>query len=193
MNLQPSVRNSTRTTDVAAFTAVLDACVLYPDTLRDFLVTLACTDLFRARWTEAIHEEWMRNLLANRPDRDRAKLERTRELMDLAVPDCLVTGYETLIETVTLPDPDDRHVLTAAIQCGADSIVTFNLKDFPAEVLGHHGITAQHPDELVTDLIELSSATVCRAAKEHRARLRNTPTGTTRSAKLALRRRRSSA
>jgi hypothetical protein len=65
---------------VAAFTALYDACVLYPAPLRDLLMRLAVTDLFHARWTDAIHEEWMRNLLADRPDLSRARIERTRAL-----------------------------------------------------------------------------------------------------------------
>lgn len=58
------------------FVAVYDACVLYPAPLRDLLMHLAVSDLFRARWTTRIHDEWMRNLLANRTDLTRAQLER---------------------------------------------------------------------------------------------------------------------
>ena len=101
------------------FTVVYDACVLYPAPLRDFLVRLAVTGAFRARWTEAIHDEWVRNLLANRADLSREKLERTVALMNQAVPDCLVEGYELLIGGLDLPDPDDNHVLAAAIRCDA--------------------------------------------------------------------------
>ena len=73
------------------FTAIFDACVLYPAPLRDFLLRLAMTELFRARWTDRIHEEWMRSVLNNRKDLSAEQLERTRQLMDRAVPDCLVT------------------------------------------------------------------------------------------------------
>jgi hypothetical protein len=129
---------------VADLTALYDACVLYPASLRDLLMWLARSGLFRARWTDAIHDEWIRNLLNDRSDLTAAQLERTRELMNAAVRDCLVTGYGHLIETLTLPDPDDRHVLAAAIQGGASVIVTFNLTDFPAETLQPYGIEAQH-------------------------------------------------
>ena len=101
-----------------AITALCDACVLYPAPLRDLLMYLAQAGLFRARWTEAIHREWIENLLENEPKRDRARLERTRDLMNEAIPDCLVTDYEELIAALTLPDPDDRHVLAAAIRVG---------------------------------------------------------------------------
>ena len=77
---------------------------------------LAMTGLFRARWTDQIHDEWIRNVLANRPDLKAEQLKRTRELMDAHALDCLVTGYEKLIAGLTLPDPDDRHVLAAAIR-----------------------------------------------------------------------------
>jgi hypothetical protein len=101
-----------------AFTALYDACVLYPAPLRDLLLQLALTDLFRAKWTEAIHDEWTRNLLANRPELKPELLARTRELMNAHVRDCLVEDYEPLVAGLTLPDPDDRHVLAAAILSG---------------------------------------------------------------------------
>jgi len=95
---------------VSQFTAILDACVLHPAPLRDLLMHLALTDLFRAKWTDAIHEEWIRSVLENRLDLTREQLERTRQLMNAHVRDCLVTNYEDLIPVLTLPDPDDRHV-----------------------------------------------------------------------------------
>lgn len=109
------------------FVVVYDACVLYPAALRDFLIRLATTRLFAARWSEQIHEEWMRNVQAKRPDLTGAQLKRTRDLMDDAVPDCLVSGHERLISSLELPDPDDRHVLAAAIVAHAQMIVSFNL------------------------------------------------------------------
>jgi PIN domain len=160
---------------VATFTALYDACVLYPAPLRDLLMWLALTDLFRARWTNTIHEEWIGNLLENRADLTRQRLERTRDLMNRAVPDCLVEGYEGLIPGLSLPDPDDRHVLAAAIRGGADVIVTYNLADFPAEALAPHEIEAQHPDEFIGHLLDLDAGAVCTAVKRHRESLRNPP------------------
>ncbi len=136
---------------------------------------LAQTELFRARWTEEIHKEWIENLLENEPRRERAKLERTRDMMNEAVLDCLISGYEDLISSLTLPDPDDRHVLAAAIRGRADVIVTYNLRHFPETVLSGYGIEAQHPDEFVTNLIGLDASTVYAAAKKQRARLKNPP------------------
>ena len=114
-----------------ARTVLYDACVLYPAPLRDLLMQLALADLFRARWSDAIHDEWARSVLADRPDIKPASLARCRELMNRHVPDSLVTGYEPLIPTLTLPDPDDRHVLAAAIQAQSELIVAAYEKEHP--------------------------------------------------------------
>ncbi|NDE91257.1 MAG: PIN domain-containing protein [Alphaproteobacteria bacterium] len=160
---------------MAQYTALYDACVLYPAPLRDLLLQLATTDLFRARWTDTIHDEWIKNVCANRADLKMSDLKRTRELMDQNVRDCLVTGYEPLIDTLSLPDKNDRHVLAAAIQGRADVIVTFNLKDFPKESLLPYNIEAQHPDEFIAHLCDLAPTFVYTAAKTVRARLKNPP------------------
>lgn len=136
---------------------------------------VALTDLIRAKWTNEIHEEWIGNLLSNRTDLTRAQLERTRDLMNANVRDCLVTGYEKLIPALTLPDPDDRHVLAAAIRSGADLIVTYNLKDFPEAALKPYAIEAQHPDSFLTSQLDLAPNLMCAAAKRHRASLKNPP------------------
>jgi predicted nucleic acid-binding protein len=160
---------------VANLTAIYDACVLYPAPLRDLLMHLALTDLFRAKWTDAIHDEWTRNVLENRPDLTREQLDRTRTLMNIHVRDCLVTNYEDLIPSLTLPDPDDRHVLAAAIRGRADVIVTFNLADFPPDALARHGIEARHPDDFIVRLLEAVPGPVCAAVKRQRENLRNPP------------------
>jgi len=160
---------------MATFTALYDSCVLYPAPLRDFLMRLAMTDLFRARWTSQIHEEWMSAVLKQRDDLKREQLERTRGLMGAHVRDCLVTGLEPLIEGLDLPDPNDRHVLAAALRTRAHVIVTFNLKHFPNEYLVTFGIEAQHPDEFISHLIDLSPGAVCEAAKRQRAALVDPP------------------
>jgi len=162
---------------MANFTVVYDANVLYPAPLRDLLMRQALTDLFRARWTNDIHDEWIRNVLKGRPDLTRIQLERTRELMNAHVRDCVVEGYQNLIQGLELPDPDDRHVLAAAIRANASVIVTFNLKDFPAGQVEQYGIEAQHPDEFIAHLVDLNQSKVCEAAEEHRKSLRN-PTKT---------------
>lgn len=169
------------------FTAVYDACVLYPAPLRDLLMWLGLSGRFRARWSAQIHDEWKRNLLANRPDLSRGQLDRTSDLMDLAIPDGLVSGHEALIAGLSLPDADDRHVLAAAIRCNASVIVTFNEKDFPAIALAPYGIEAQHPDHFVDNLFDLDPAAVVAAARRQRAHLRNPPMNTDRYLEVLLR------
>ena len=160
---------------MATLGAFFDANVLYPSGLRNFLMHLALTGAFRAHWSADVHEEWMGNLLKNRPDLTRAKLERTRHLMDNALPDALVTGYEQLIDSIELLDRNDRHVLAAAIRCGASVIVTVNLRDFPKQALAEFSIEAQHPDDFVLAALEAFPELVVEAARNHRASLKNPP------------------
>jgi PIN domain-containing protein len=155
---------------------VYDACVLYPAPLRDLLMHLAITGLYQAKWTNAIHDEWIRNVLANRTDLKQSQLERTRALMNKHVLDCLVEGYEHLIPSIKLPDSDDRHVLAAAIHSSASIILTYNLKDFPANSLSKYGIKAQDPDKFLTQLLDIEPDVVCSAIKRLRTNLKNPPT-----------------
>jgi hypothetical protein len=121
------------------YTAVLDACVLYPAPLRDLLLSLASGELFGARWTSMIQAEWVRNLAIKRPD------------------------------------PDDRHVLAAAIVGHADAIVTFNLKDFPEQVVSAHGVEVLHPDDFLIAQYDLNPIKVLSVVKLLRSRLRKPP------------------
>lgn len=149
--------------------------MLYPAPLRDLLISLAAAGIFRPKWTDAIHEEWTRNLLASRADLGLDRLERTRGLMERAAPDARITGYEPLIAGLDLPDPDDRHVLAAAIVGRVDVIVTFNLKDFPPESLAPYGIEAQNPDDFLACQIDIDEPAALRAVKQQRLRLKNPP------------------
>jgi predicted nucleic acid-binding protein len=156
----------------ARYTAILDANVLYPQLVRDTLLSLAVERLYHARWTTTIHAEWMRNLAEDRPE-IAARLPQLAERMNASVPDCLVTNYEKLITSIDLPDPDDRHVVAAAIAGHADAIVTFNTKDFPADVLQPYGIEVQHPDEFVMNQLQLHKIPALSAIKKMRARWTN--------------------
>jgi hypothetical protein len=157
------------------FTVIYDANVLYPAPLRDLLIRLARTSLFQARWTERILDEAFGSLIADRPDLDPAALQRTRELTCEAVPDCLVRGWEPMIEGLTLPDPDDRHVLAAAIRAGAQVIVTSNLRDFPKMSLETFNIEAQHPDVFVLGLIDLDPGAVVTVIHQQQKDLKRKP------------------
>ena len=90
--------------------------------------------------------------------------------MEQAIPDCMITGYEHLIEGLRPPDPDDRHVLAAAIADHADAIVTWNERDFPGEVLDAFGVEVQTPDEFVLNQIMLDKPTAVAAIKRMRER-----------------------
>ncbi len=156
----------------ARYTAILDANVLYPNLLRDLLLSLASAGLYHARWTDRINEEWTRNLVMKRPDIE-SKIDELVERVNQSVPDCLVENYESLIDGLTLPDPDDRHVLAAAIAGHADAIVTVNLKDFPKAILARHNLEAIHPDDFIMNQLELRSFEALEVIKRVRGRMRN--------------------
>ena len=159
-------------------TALLDANILYPAPMRDIFLQLAVDDLFRAKWTADIHREWMDALLRNEAHRDRAALERTRDLLNRATRDCLVTGYDGLISALELPDPNDRHVLAAAIAGRCDAIVTCNLRDFPEPAVMPYGIAVQHPDDFLTNHIDLMPGAFCVDVRKIRSRLSPATPGT---------------
>lgn len=141
----------------SGFTILLDANVIYGQYLRSFMMFLAQTRIVRFKWTERILDECFENLKKRRPDIDPAKFDRTKSIMMTQVlQDALVTDFEAMEAGLELPDPDDRHVLAAAIKCGAQTIVTFNTKDFPTSALQTWGIEAMRPDEFVLDLLDLS-------------------------------------
>lgn len=142
------------------FTALLDANVLHSQPITSLLLELAEARLYRPAWSEDIHAEWRRSVLRARPDIDPAALDRRRAAMDAALPDACVSGYAPLIPGLTLPDPDDRHVLAAAIRAKAQVIVTFNEADFPAATLAGFDIVAQHPDVFLRHLVDLNPAIV---------------------------------
>lgn len=158
-----------------AFTVIYDACVLHPAPLRDLLIRIGMTGVVRVRWSDRILDECFRSILRRRPDLDEQALSRTRDLMRRAVPDCLVEGYDHLEADLELPDPDDRHVLAAAVRCGAQSIVTFNLKDFPAERTEVFGVEAVHPDDFVVGLIDLAPAAIATVIAQQAGDLRHPP------------------
>ena len=154
---------------------IYDACILYPAPLRDFLMELALTDLVRARWTEDIQTEWMENLLIKRPDLSRERLARTANLMNEYVRDALIKNYQYLIPELELPDSDDRHVLAAAIHSQSSVILTFNLKDFPSNILDRYNITAQHPDRLIVNLFIAHPIEMMQVVSYCHDRLKNPP------------------
>ena len=110
--------------------AIFDACIVYPFHLRNVVVQAAVDRLVEARWTEEIHDEWIRNLAARAPAVSIERLQNTRRLMDDALPKAMVSGYENHISKVNLPDRNDRHVVAAGIAAEASIILTWNLRHF---------------------------------------------------------------
>lgn len=159
----------------ARFTAILDACVLYPVSIADALMSFADAELYAAKWTTLIEQEWITNLESDRPDLV-GRLERRRDNMRAAVPDWEVpeASWRALMPALSLPDANDVHVLAAAIAGHADCIVTANLSDFPSAILELHGLTAVHPDDFLVAQFDLDQLRNCGVAGNARS-IQKTP------------------
>ena len=156
--------------------AVLDANVLYGDFVRDLFISLFAAGIYEAKWTDKITEEWVKHVMANNPETiTKAKIDRTVKLMNAQTPAALVERYEQYIGQVNIRDADDRHVVAAAIACGAQKIVTFNLRDFPHQAMLALGIVADSPDKFLCDLIVDDTDRVVEVLRRMRERLRNPP------------------
>lgn len=150
---------------------VLDACVLFPPSLRNYLLQLGADAVIRPRWSNDIHDEWMRGVAARHPEVSHEALERTRRAMDAAIWDALVDSFHHRIAALDLPDPDDRHVLAAAIEVGAEAIVTINRRDFPEKRLAPYGLVCWSPDMLTQSLLRSDPAGVANAIRRISRRL----------------------
>lgn len=155
----------------ARYTALLDACVLYPLAMADALMSLAAAGLYAAKWTARIESEWMAALEAKRPDL-KGRLGFRRDQMREAIPDWEVAepAWQACAGGLQLPDPDDVHVLAAALAGHADCIVTANLKDFPLDAVGPLGIEVIHPDPFIVAQWDLDPLVAVAAFKRMRAR-----------------------
>ena len=156
-------------------TALLDANILYSAALRDVFMQLALDGLFRIRWTEEIHDEWINALLRNNPALSKQRLERLRELMNETLLDAIISDYKHLISDLSLPDLDDRHVLAAAITGECDVIVTKNLADFPETTLKSSGVAAISPDAFLSQQLQQNPKQFVRSIVTVRQRLKNPP------------------
>jgi len=156
------------------YTALLDACVLFPIAVADSLMSLATAGLFAAKWTQRIEQEWIANLEELRPGL-KGRLQGRRDDMREAVPDWEVneSAWASLVGNIKLPDPDDQHILAAAIAGHTDCIVTANLRDFPAEIVAPYGIEVIHPDRFIIHQWDLDHIATMAAFKGMRGRWRN--------------------
>lgn len=152
---------------MAQYCALFDANVLFSAELRRLILKLAPTELFRARWTHRINNEWSSSLPKRYSDITEEKCHELVKALN-AVPDCLITDYEKLETSIELPDPHDRHVVAAAIKGRVDVIVTSNIKDFPEEIIAKYGIEVQTPDEFFANLLDLCPIELCPIFRELR-------------------------
>jgi hypothetical protein len=151
-----------------------DASVLYPAPLRDLCVRVAADGVCGAHRSRRIEEEWIRGVPRDRPGLARAQLERTVRLMEAAVPGAVVEGWEDALAGLALPDPDDRHAL-AVVACGANLLVTANVRNFPRDGVARHGIEVRRPDAFVLDLLQRAPDATCAVVRAHRAAPRSPP------------------
>jgi len=163
---------------MAAPRAIVDADVLYRRHARNLLVWHAIAGLFQFHWSRRILDETRANLLANvrLASLDRAAkadqiLDRVTESLDLAIAGSEVRQDDIdAIEPAMTNHPKDRHVLAAAVACRADTVVTYNTKDFPRRAAEPHGVVARSPDDFLVSLLEPSTRDVAVAAlRQHAA------------------------
>jgi predicted nucleic acid-binding protein len=154
---------------------VLDACVLYPPSLRDLLLTLASLDAFDVAWSEEILDELRRNVLADYPDIDPDRfVDHTIGAMRSVFPDAMVTGFEPWIERLD-NDPKDRHVAAVAMAAGAQAIVTLNIADFESAVLAGGGVRIVTPGALVDEMLDIEPGLLAAAVGDLAARWERPP------------------
>jgi hypothetical protein len=153
---------------VGRYSAFLDANVLHPAFLRGALLWFADARLLRPVWSQDVLAEWRRSIQRRHADLDDAKVDRLQAIFTSQFPDAEVTDYAAFIEALELPDPDDRHVLAAAIVGRCHGIITANLKHFPVEVVSKFGIEVVHPDDFIVNIIDIDENKAIAACKRHR-------------------------
>ena len=149
--------------------------MLYESFGRDLLLSLFAAGIYEAKWTDQITKEWVGHLLTNRPDLSAANVARTVKNMNAIPPSALVQRYEQYIGTIDMRDKDDRHVVAAGIACGAQKVLTWNLGDFPNQILAVFGLVAESPDKFLSDLIIESPLSVVDVFKGVRERFKAPP------------------
>lgn len=161
------------------FTVVTDACVLVPPLVRNLLLSLAEAHLYRVRWSSRILDEFergfMRDVLRYREGDLNAAARRARDAMEVAFPEALIEGHDHLEAALNgIPDPDDRHVVAAALHAGAAQIITNNLRDFPTEVMEQLQIDVRTADDFIADTLDLpmDSSTALSAVRRMRLGLK---------------------
>lgn len=155
------------------YIGVLDTCVIYPIDIRDLLLWFASFDLYTPKWSDDVFREWKEVMVRKGISKDIIK--KRIENVNKAFPDAKVTNYQSLIDSIDLPDKDDRHILAAAIKVNANVIVTNNVKHFPKKSLDKYNISAASADDFLTDIIDLNHETALQAFRNLVANRRNPP------------------
>jgi hypothetical protein len=132
--------------------AVIDACVLYPTVLREIVLGVARAGLIAPLWSDRLLEEWARTAARHGGATDEALARGEIAALGLAFPQARVAADPAMDARLWLPDGGDIHVLATAITGQAGTIITLNLRDFPARELSPHGVSAVHPDAALYDL-----------------------------------------
>ncbi|AKT50584.1 PIN domain-containing protein [Arsenicicoccus sp. oral taxon 190] len=160
---------------MSRYTALLDACVLVPVALADTLLRLAEHDLYRPLWSDRILDETTTAIERVHPELADGRARGRTAAMASAFPDALVTGWQALVNGISLPDPDDRHVVAAAVRGRADAIVTANVRDFPTSELNELGISVQPPDLFLLDQLDLAPTATIEALHRQASATRQPP------------------
>lgn len=158
--------------------AILDACVLYPPRLRDLLLSFAEYNLYEPKWTKEILEEREQAARRNHRELSQVQVKSATVAMNNAFPKALIDIDRSLLSSIHLPDGDDIHVLAAALTFRVPTIVTTNLKDFPAKVLSRYSIRAEHPDEFCVRLVRRYPRAAAEAFVGQVSVLKNPPMST---------------
>lgn len=138
----------------------MDACVLVPIALADTLLRVAERELYRPLWSERILNEAADAILEIHPELESSDVSKRFGAMKNTFKEASVEGWEIFQELIALPDPDDCHVVAAAVRGQADAIVTANLRDFPEETLAPLDIAVVSPDVFLLDQLDLAPRVV---------------------------------
>lgn len=161
--------------------AVLDACVLYPTLTRGLLLDAARAGVYAPLWSPRILDEWTHAAARETPT---ALVALERDTLTAQWPDALVTPSPDVEMTLSLPDPNDTHVLAAAIAGQADALVTYNLKDFPGRTLAQHGVTLWHPDVFLLEALRDAETAMVTTTAARLAQLDLSPRAALKRARL---------
>jgi predicted nucleic acid-binding protein len=146
---------------VTRLRVVLDACVLYPTVMREILLGAASKGLFLPLWSERLLEEWARAAARLGPEGE-AVARGEIAMLRARWPGAMVREAQGLERRLSLPDPEDVHVLATAVAGSADAIVTMNAKDFPRGALAEEGLLRLDPDQFLTGLAEANPEAMAR-------------------------------